>query len=56
MDSHEYIPDNEIKSRGKISKKFLELGIKTFKKASNYVHNIEYGYNTNYDDEMILFK
>lgn len=30
MDSHEYLPDAEIKPRGKISKNFLELGIKTF--------------------------
>ena len=35
---------------------FLELGIKTFKEACNYVHNVEYGYNTNYDDKFIFFK
>lgn len=56
MDSYEYLPDAEITPIGKISKKFLRLGIKTFKKACNYVHNIEYGYNTNYDDKLILFK
>ncbi|MFX1433445.1 MAG: hypothetical protein ACFFB1_06685, partial [Promethearchaeota archaeon] len=41
---------------GQISRKFLELGIKNFKEACDYVHNIEYGYNTNYDDKLIFFK
>ena len=56
MDSLEYIPDATITSSGKMSKKFLELGIKSFRKACEYIHVIEYGYNTNYSDEMILFK
>ncbi len=56
MDSYEKLPDAKIKSKGEISKKFLELGINTFKEACLYVHNIEYGYNTNYDDKFIFFK
>ncbi|MFX1302643.1 MAG: hypothetical protein ACFFBV_03275 [Promethearchaeota archaeon] len=56
MDSYNKLPDAEIKSAGEISSKFLELGISTFKEASDYVHNIEYGYNTNYDDKLIFFK
>ncbi|MFW9819983.1 MAG: hypothetical protein ACFFE5_10270 [Candidatus Thorarchaeota archaeon] len=56
MDQYEKLPDAEIKDKGEISQKFLELGIKTFKEACNYVHNIEYGYNTNYDDKFIFFK
>jgi hypothetical protein len=56
MDSYEKLPDAEIRSKGELSQRFLKLGIKTFKKACNYVHNIEYGYNTNYDDKFILFK
>lgn len=56
MDSYEYLPDKEIEPLGDISKKFLELGIKSFKDACVYVHNIEYGYNSNYDDKMIFFK
>lgn len=56
MDSYNKLPDAEIKSVGEISKKFLELGITSFKEACEYVHNIDYGYNTNYDDKMILFK
>ena len=56
MDSYDKIPDAEIKPIGIISKKFLELGINSFKEACMYVHNIEYGYNTNYDDKLIFFK
>ena len=56
MDSYNKIPDAEIKSAGEMSKKFIELGIISFKEACDYVHNIEYGYNTNYDDKLIFFK
>lgn len=56
MDSYDKLPDTVIKPVGKISKKFLELGITSFKEACEYVHNIDYGYNTNYDDKMIFFK
>jgi hypothetical protein len=56
MDSFDNLPDSEITLSGEISRKFLELGIKTFKKACLYVHNLEYGYNSNNDDKMILFK
>lgn len=56
MDSYKYLPDKPIKPLGIMSKKFLELGIKSFKDACVYVHNVEYGYNSNYDDNMIFFK
>ena len=56
MDRYENLPDGEITSSGEISKKFLELGIKSFKHACMFIHKLEYGYNSNYDDEMILFK
>lgn len=56
MDSYDKLPDKEIKPLGEISKKILELGINSFKDACHYVHNIKYGYNSNYDDKMILFK
>ncbi|MFW9989069.1 MAG: hypothetical protein ACFFC3_10465 [Candidatus Odinarchaeota archaeon] len=55
MDSYNKLPDSEIKPLGEISRKFLALDIKSFKKACEYVHNFEYGYNTNYDDKMVLF-
>ncbi len=56
MNSYDKLPDKEIKPLGLISKKFLELGIKSFKEACEYVHNVEYGYNTNYEDKLIFFK
>ncbi len=56
MDLYDKLPDGPIKPVGDLSKKFLELRIKSFKEACDYVHNIDYGYNTNYDDKMILFK
>jgi len=56
MDSYNKIPNAEIKDKGEISKRFLELGITLFREACKYVHNIEYGYNSNYDDKMIFFK
>jgi len=56
MDSYDKLPDAELIPVGELSKKFLDLGIKTLKDACNYVHNVDYGYNTNYEDKMILFK
>ena len=56
MDSLDKLPDTAINPIGEISKKFLELGITSFKDACEYVHNIDYGYNTNYEDKMIFFK
>ncbi len=56
MDTYSNLPDVQIKPIGQISKKFIDLGIKSFREACDFVHNIEYGYNTDYEDRMILFK
>ncbi len=56
MDSYELLPQLEITPSGEISRKFLEIGINTFQEACNYVHNLEYGYNSDADDRWILFK
>ncbi|MFX1358445.1 MAG: hypothetical protein ACFFA8_14330 [Promethearchaeota archaeon] len=56
MDSYDNLPDAQIEPVGEISKKFLDLGIKSFKEACMYVHNSTYGYNSNYNDKMIFFK
>ncbi|MHA1509940.1 MAG: hypothetical protein ACTSO6_14700 [Promethearchaeota archaeon] len=56
MDSYDKLPDAEINLVGEFSIKFLDLGIKTFRGACDYVHKIEYGYNTDYEDKMIFFK
>lgn len=56
MDHFDNLPDAEIIASGDISRKFLDLGIKSFREACLYVHNLEYGYNSNKGDTMILFK
>lgn len=56
MNSYDYLPDVQIIPSGNMSNKFLELGISNFKKACEYVHNLKYGYNSDYDNKYILFK
>ncbi|MFX0091708.1 MAG: hypothetical protein ACFFBD_08080 [Candidatus Hodarchaeota archaeon] len=56
MDSYDNLPDAVIEPKGIMSNKFLELGIKSFKAACEYVHKMDYGYNSNYDDQLILFR
>jgi hypothetical protein len=56
MDSIVYLPDLAITDVGPIASKFMDLGVHNFKDACIYVHNLEYGYNSNPDDQNILFK
>jgi hypothetical protein len=56
MDPLTVLPNRTITSRGDISRKFLKLGISSFLAACQYVHALPYGYNSNRDDIMILFK
>jgi len=56
MDDYEKLPDAIIIDSGDISKKFLDLGILSFKEACIYVYEMQYGYNSNYEDKLILFK
>ena len=56
MDSYENLPDRDITSQEEISQKFLELGIRSFKEACKYIHEVDYGYNSTYEDDLILFK
>ncbi len=56
MDPYDNLPDAELKPIGDLSKRFLDLGIISFKDACAYVHNIDYGYNSNYEDKMIFFE
>jgi hypothetical protein len=50
------LPDSEIKAGNTISDTFLSLGIGSFLEACRYVHELPYGYNSDRDDLMILFK
>jgi len=56
MNSFNVFPDQEINDTGPISKMFLSLGAGRFIKACRYVHELPYGYNSDRDDLMILFK
>jgi len=50
------LPDGPILGSGRISEKFLSLDITTFHKACRYLHELPYGYNSDNNDPMILFK
>lgn len=56
MDTYVILPNAEIKGPGVISKEFIRLGIKGFSDACRYVHQLPYGYNSDRDDLLILFK
>jgi len=56
MDKLTVFPDISISNVGIISAKFLNLGIDSFIDACRYVHTLPYGYNTDRDDLMILFR
>jgi hypothetical protein len=56
MDNYNVFPENAIIGTGSVSKAFLDLGIRTFLDACRYVNELPYGYNSDRDDLMILFK
>jgi hypothetical protein len=56
MDKFTVFPNATIKAVGPVSSKFLSLSTNGFIDACRYVHELPYGYNTNRDDLMILFK
>lgn len=56
MQPYTVFPDEAIAAAGIISEKFIELGIKRFRDACRWAHELPYGYNTDRDDLMILFK
>ena len=56
MDKFTVFPNAAIKAAGPVSGKFLNLGINGFINACRYVHELPYGYNSDRDDLMILFK
>lgn len=56
MKTYTVFPDKQLVEAGPIARTFLSLGIKSFQNACRYVHELPYGYNSNRDDLMILFK
>lgn len=56
MKRHTIFPDTPIIGEGDMARTFLDLGIATFHEACLWVHQLPYGYNSDRDDLMILFK
>ena len=56
MDNLIVFPDKVITKAGSISVEFQRMGIRSFLEACRYVHELPYGYNSDRDDLMILFK
>lgn len=56
MEHYTVFPDKPLLPCGNVAKRFLSLGIDTFHQACRYVHELPYGYNSDRDDLMILFK
>jgi hypothetical protein len=56
MQPYTVFPDKPIVENGPISSTFLNMGIENFHSACRYVHSLPYGYNSNRDDLMILFR
>jgi hypothetical protein len=56
MEPFTVLPNKAVTNAGIISAHFLSTGIESSLKACDYVHQLPYGYNTDRDDLMILFK
>jgi hypothetical protein len=56
VDKLTVLPENAISNAGIVSAEFLKLGINRFIDGCRYVHELPYGYNSDRDDLMILFK
>jgi hypothetical protein len=56
MDKFTVFPEKSIIGAGPVALAFLDLGIQSFQDACRYVHALPYGYNSDRDDLMILFK
>ena len=56
MENFTNLPDKAITPPGVVAETFLALGINSFTDACRYVHALPYGYNSDRDEPMILFK
>jgi hypothetical protein len=56
LDKFNVLPEKAITGTGPVSKAFLDLDIPSFQEACRYVYALPYGYNSDRDDLMILFK
>jgi len=56
MNPYTILPDPQISGGATISDQFRSLGIDRFHDACRYVYELPYGYNSDRDDPLILFK
>lgn len=56
MQFYTVFPNKPIVENGPISRTLLNIGIYDFHHACRFVHELPYGYNSDRDDLMILFK
>jgi hypothetical protein len=56
MENFTILPDAPIAGLGPMAKTFSDIGIPSFVEACRWVHELPYGYNSDRDDLMILFK
>jgi len=56
MDNYTVFPDRTIAGNSPVGRMFTEVGIGTFHGACRWVHQLPYGYNSDRDDLMILFR
>jgi hypothetical protein len=56
MHPYEAFPEKPIAGTGPIRAQFLARGIRSFREACRFVHELPYGYNSDRDDILILFK
>ena len=56
MNRFEQFPDANIAGSGPVSQQFLRLGETRFHGACRWVHELPYGYNSDRDDFMTLFR
>jgi hypothetical protein len=56
MEDYTVFPNTPIRNSGAISDQFLKLNIKSLHEACRFVHDLPYGYNSDRDDLMVLFK
>lgn len=56
MEPWTVLPDKQISAGGITRDRFLELKIDSFHGACGYIHRLPYGYNSDRDDLLVLFK
>lgn len=56
MERFTVFPDKALTDSGPVSREFLGLGVRTLIEACRFVHELPYGYNSDRDDLMVLFK